>query len=157
VSDGLRRSWSLAVAVAALGACAPSNPATTAREPGAGDTSESSNAGQGSSRSGAAPSADPARCAKLDTDELPRGVGTCSVDADCELSSYQPGCCTQACAPSAKGKTYLAHERRAEDCAAQKKREPLCPPPAACAPRTYEPIAAVCCAGTCATARRALP
>ena len=95
-------------------------------------------------------------CDRAHADELEEGVGGCRVDADCELSSYQEGCCAQACAASAKSRTELARARKGEDCAELKKQHALCPPPSPCPPQTHEPIAAACCAGRCITARRRL-
>jgi hypothetical protein len=140
---------------AAFVACA--TPGSTARVPAASDPNASPTAREPSSPGGASADASgPSRCDKANTDELVNGVGACKVDADCVLSSYQKGCCTQACAPSAKSKKDIARAQAAEDCAEMNK-QPHCPAPAACQPPTYEPIAAVCCAGGCMTARRLLP
>jgi hypothetical protein len=96
-------------------------------------------------------------CTPAHPDELENGVGACRVDADCELSSFQEGCCTQACEPTAKNKADLARARAGEDCAEQKKKHPSCPPPSPCPARTYQSVAAVCCEGQCKTARRRVP
>jgi hypothetical protein len=147
----------IAVVVAlatAFVACA--SPGTTARGPAASDPSPSPTEREPSREGASAGAVGSSRCDKANPDELVNGVGACKVDADCVLSSYQKGCCTQACAPSAKSKRDLARAQGAEDCAAMNK-QPHCPAPAACQPPTYEPVAAVCCAGGCMTVRRLLP
>ena len=80
--------------------------------------------------------------------EVLAGEGRCLADADCVLSSYQPGCCTQACVARALNKHELAARMAAENCAAHKGP---CPPPAPCEKFDYRVIAAVCRAQTCAT------
>lgn len=79
------------------------------------------------------------------------GNGRCNVDDDCVLSSYQGGCCVQACSPNAWNKADLAREIAAEDCA--KHRGP-CPPPSPCPVFTSDAVRAICQSGTCATVRR---
>ncbi|HEX7602367.1 MAG TPA: hypothetical protein VF316_12215 [Polyangiaceae bacterium] len=135
-------------------ACTPTP--TQVREPASGDPSVATAATSASPAASSAVDAGPSQCEKAHTDELVDGVGACTADADCELSSYQQGCCTQACSPSAKNKADVARARNAENCAEVRKRQPVCPPPAPCRTAAWVATAAVCCAGTCMTARRAV-
>jgi hypothetical protein len=93
-------------------------------------------------------------CTVADPEQVVPGTGACRVDADCQLSSYQPGCCTQACAPSAKGRADVLRAQKAEDCVAMNKGPAHCPAPAACQPSAFDATAAVCCKGACTTVRR---
>ena len=136
-----------AALVTALAACAPTPPLNVQTRPtSSGETSVSKPAPP--------PPPGTSWCENFNADELVAGVGACAVDADCELTSYQEGCCTQACAPSARSRADLARAKSAENCVAVKKKHPSCPPPSPCQPPSYEPTAAACCGGTCMTARR---
>lgn len=86
------------------------------------------------------------------------GTGTCKVDADCELSSYQSGCCVQGCEPYARNKRELQREIAGEQatCDAFRKSGKPCPPPAPCPRRTHEVLAAKCVKKQCYTVTRTL-
>lgn len=88
------------------------------------------------------------------TDEV-AGTGRCKADTDCELSSWQSGCCTQACDGYAISTVELARLTRRENCAAVRTKP--CPPPAPCPPPTHRAFEAFCKAGTCTTRRMVLP
>lgn len=75
-----------------------------------------------------------------------KGEGACKVDADCEVSVWQKGCCTSACTGYAISKKLLA-SRKAEDNCEAKKVE--CPPPAPCPLPTFLAETAICKRGTC--------
>jgi hypothetical protein len=85
-------------------------------------------------------------------DEAP-GEGRCKVDADCELSSWQPGCCTGTCTEYAISKRELAARKKTERC----KRATPCPPPAPCPRPTHMPIDAFCKEGACWARRNVVP
>ena len=74
-----------------------------------------------------------------------KGQGACAADADCELSSWQPGCCTSACEEYAIAKKDLAAKKAKEKC---NDDEP-CPPPSPCPEPTWMADSAVCRQGTC--------
>lgn len=86
------------------------------------------------------------------------GTGTCKVDADCELSSYQAGCCVQGCQPYARNRRALEKAIAAEApaCEAFRRSGEPCPPPAPCPRPTHEPIAAKCVERRCYTVLREL-
>ncbi|MBA3397559.1 MAG: hypothetical protein H0T89_33355 [Deltaproteobacteria bacterium] len=77
------------------------------------------------------------------------GRGSCKVDRDCVLSSYQSGCCTQACQPNAISAKQLAAAQAKEDCEAFRQSGKPCPPPAPCPVYTTHPVGVKCKAGTC--------
>jgi hypothetical protein len=79
------------------------------------------------------------------------GQGTCHSDTDCVLTSYQVGCCAQACQSYASSKQALAARQAQEDCVAFKASGEPCPPPAPCRRPTTRSVAARCSAGTCYT------
>lgn len=79
------------------------------------------------------------------------GRGSCVHDDDCVLTSYQPGCCVQACEDYASNKADLAALQAKEDCAAT--RPERCPPPAPCRRPTHRVLAAKCSAGACVAIR----
>lgn len=80
--------------------------------------------------------------------ELVEGRGACEVDDDCVLTSFQEGCCVQACEAYATSREDLEARQAADQC-----DPPPCPPPAPCRGprRSFE--RAVCAQGTCAAAR----
>ena len=79
----------------------------------------------------------------------------CERDDDCELTTYQAGCCVQACESYAMDKRRLAAARAKEDCSGQRGED--CPPPAPCPPPTHRVVAARCEAGVCVAEREPLP
>ena len=90
--------------------------------------------------------------------EVP-GTGKCKVDADCELSSYQSGCCVQGCEPYARNKRELDREMKAEESTCEKFRKSgkPCPPPAPCPRHTHQILAAKCVKNSCYTVMQKLP
>ena len=87
------------------------------------------------------------------------GTGKCKVDADCELSSYQAGCCVQGCEPYARNKRELEREIAAEQSTCEKFRKSgkPCPPPAPCPRQTHNILAAKCVKNSCYTVRQKIP
>lgn len=79
----------------------------------------------------------------------------CERDDDCVLTTYQAGCCVQACESYAMDKRRLAAARAKEDCSGQRGED--CPPPAPCPPPTHRVVAARCNAGECVAEREPLP
>jgi hypothetical protein len=79
------------------------------------------------------------------------GRGTCRVDGDCVLTSYQEGCCVGACQAYASSQRDLDARQAKEDCVAWAATGQPCPPPAPCRGRTTKSVAAVCKAGRCTT------
>ena len=98
--------------------------------------------------------APPADIALAPTQEV-AGEGRCKTDDDCVLSSWQAGCCTQACDVSAVNRRDLAARQAKENCATD--RPEVCPPPAPCPPRTHEVLAARCSRRVCVSVQRRLP
>jgi hypothetical protein len=90
--------------------------------------------------------------------EVP-GTGKCKVDTDCELSSYQAGCCVQGCEPYARNKRELHREMAAEEptCEKFRKSGKPCPPPAPCPLQTHQILAAKCVKNSCYTVKQKLP
>jgi hypothetical protein len=82
------------------------------------------------------------------------GQGICKTDADCELSSWQPGCCTSACGAYAISKKLLAEKKAQETC--PPKGTQLCPPPSPCPPLVWMADKAVCKKGRCVAVGHAL-
>ncbi|MEN9797559.1 MAG: hypothetical protein RL653_1255 [Pseudomonadota bacterium] len=83
-----------------------------------------------------------------------RSVGTCKVDADCELVFYAPHCCQRTCGRRAVGKEQAAQSRLPKDC--PEERAGRCPPSAPCSREDRdEPVAAVCQGGVCSTVFKA--
>ena len=82
---------------------------------------------------------------------LERGTGSCVTDADCVLSTYQSGCCVQACEPYATNRRALeltiAKER--PHCDAFRNSGQPCPPPAPCRLATHDVVAAKCVNRAC--------
>lgn len=102
-----------------------------------------------------APAADPppAKSPPLSSDEVAEpGTGSCRADDECVVSSYQSGCCTQACAPGAWSKAELARATAGEDCT--KPRTSPCPPPSPCPVQTFDVVRALCQSGTCAAVKK---
>jgi hypothetical protein len=101
----------------------------------------------------AAPSIDAERDAAVPADAIKtttvdhEGQGICKTDADCELSSWQPGCCTSACGAYAISKKLLAEKKAQETC--PPKGTQLCPPPSPCPPLVWMADKAVCKKGRC--------
>lgn len=72
-----------------------------------------------------------------------KGDGACKVDADCELSSWQPGCsCTGTCGSYPISVAEIAMRERKEHC--PKVRTTPCPPPSPCPLPTHRAIDAFC-------------
>ncbi|HTL38450.1 MAG TPA: hypothetical protein VL326_35210 [Kofleriaceae bacterium] len=86
-----------------------------------------------------------------------KGEGACKRDADCELSVWQPGCCTSACTGYAISKQALAARKAKEKCPPKGTQGAVddtglakpCPPPSPCPPLDFLPEKAVCKKGTC--------
>jgi len=97
-----------------------------------------------------AASAAPATSGQGGNVEQVPGRGSCTQDADCVLTGYQEGCCTQACHPYATNKDDLAARQAKENCAA---RTQPCPPPAPCRRPAHRYLAAKCNAGSCVALR----
>jgi hypothetical protein len=108
----------------------------------------------------AAPSIDAERDAAVPADAIKtttvdhEGQGICKTDADCELSSWQPGCCTSACGAYATSKKLLAEKKAQETC--PPKGTQLCPPPSPCPPLVWMADKAVCKKGRCVAVGHAL-
>jgi hypothetical protein len=108
----------------------------------------------------AAPSIDAERDAAVPADAIKtttvdhEGQGICKTDADCELSSWQPGCCTSACGAYAISKKLLAEKKAQETC--PPKGTQLCPPPSPCPPLVWMADKAVCKKGRCVAVGHAL-
>ena len=83
------------------------------------------------------------------------GDGRCKTDADCVLSSWQEGCCVQACQDQAVNRRDLAARQAKEDCATD--RPEVCPPPAPCPRPTHTVLAARCSRGKCVSVQRKSP
>lgn len=83
------------------------------------------------------------------------GTGRCKVDADCVLSSWQPGCCTGTCTSYAISKAELAAREKKENCPARRAKP--CPPPAPCPRPTHVPVDAFCKDNTCWARRNVVP
>jgi hypothetical protein len=81
--------------------------------------------------------------------QLQPGIGRCSVDEDCVLTSYSEGCCTYNCEPYASNKRDLAAREARENCEAYRSGKKVCPPPAPCPPSTTHARAATCVDRTC--------
>jgi len=77
---------------------------------------------------------------------LVKGDGTCTADADCELTSWKPGCCGGACSTYAASKQAMSNH----NCLAVERE---CPPQPPCPKPTFKVTGAVCHEGSCATRR----
>ncbi len=98
----------------------------------------------------AAPTAPPdAAVAQPGVFEDVEGVGICQQNADCVLSSWQPGCCLSTC------EGYAIRVRDLEDRMAKENCPPpgtkLCPPPAPCPVQKRRAVEAKCKNHRCTT------
>ena len=83
------------------------------------------------------------------------GRGTCKTDADCVLTTFQEGCCVQACQGYASSKLELAARQAKENCPA--RGTAICPPPSPCRIPTHNVLAAACSAHRCVSVEEVLP
>ena len=83
------------------------------------------------------------------------GRGACKTDAECVLTTFQEGCCVQACQGYASSKLELAARQAKENCAA--RGPAICPPPSPCRVPTHTVLAAACSAQRCVSVEAVLP
>jgi len=84
-----------------------------------------------------------------------KGEGACKVDADCELSAWQEGCCTAKCEGYAISSQLLAKRKAKENCAGMEKH--VCPPPSPCPLPDFLPEKAICKRGICTAVGSSAP
>jgi hypothetical protein len=103
----------------------------------------------------APPPAPDAKEAQAKAYEYADGIGTCQSDADCELSSWQEGCCLATCEGYAISKVELAKRIKKENCPPPGTK--LCPPPAPCPADRRFASGVTCRANRCTTRFETMP
>jgi hypothetical protein len=78
------------------------------------------------------------------------GRGACSSDDECVLTSFQPGCCAQAC------DAYPTSQAELDARVANDQCESPCPPPSPCRGPRRKLDSAICHEGVCAALERPL-
>lgn len=74
-----------------------------------------------------------------------QGVGNCTRDDECELTTWARGCCQGACRSYSINKRELAARKSSESCT----RAAACPPEVPCPADSYHVVAAKCSHGKC--------